>query len=113
MPGGRPAKTEAPAFGKRLAELRKKAGLSQAEFAKKVGIKRPMVDYYERRSPNPTADFVIKAAAVLGCTTDELLGVASESTSKGGRKSKLDRYIVSVRWSTPYARFRFGDRPAP
>ncbi len=97
MAGGRPAQTEAPAFGKRLAALRKQAGLSQADFAEKLEIKRPMVDHYERRSPNPTAEFVIKAAAVLGCTTDELLGVATKSTSKAGRKSKLDQYMEQVK----------------
>ena len=97
MPGGRPAKTKAPEFGARLAALRKQAGLSQSEFAEKAGISRPMVDYYERRAPNPATSFVIKAAAALGVTTDELLGVASGGRGKVGRKSKLDRYVEHVK----------------
>jgi len=96
MPGGRPAKTKAPAFGARLAALRKQAGLSQSEFAKKAGISRPMVDYYERRAPNPAASFVIKAAAALRVTTDELLGV-SQGSGRAGRKSKLDRCFDQVK----------------
>ena len=97
MAGGRPAKTKAPEFGARLAALRKQAGLSQSEFAEKAGISRPMVDYYERRAPNPATSFVIKAAAALGVTTDELLGVAPGGHGKVGRKSKLDRYVEQVR----------------
>lgn len=96
MPGGRPAKTKAPEFGARLAALRKQAGLSQSEFAEKARISRPMVDYYERRAPNPATSFVIKAAAALGVTTDELLGVATTG-GKVGRKRKLDRYIEQVK----------------
>lgn len=97
MPGGRPAKKKAPAFGARLAALRKHAGLSQSEFAGKVGITRAMVDYYERRATNPSADFIIKAASVLGVSTDELLGVAPGGRGKVGRKSKLDRYVEQVK----------------
>ena len=96
MAGGRPAKTKAPEFGARLAALRKQAGLSQSEFAEKAGISRPMVDYYERRAPNPATSFAVKAAAALGVSTDELLGV-SPTGGKVGRKSKLDRYVEQVK----------------
>jgi len=34
-----------------------------------------MVGYYERRADNPESAFVVKAATVLGVTTDELLGL--------------------------------------
>ena len=97
MLGGRPAKKKAPAFGARLAALRKHAGLSQSEFADKVGITRAMVDYYERRATNPSADFIIKAASVLGVSTDELLSVSGRTAGKPGRKSKLNRYMEQIK----------------
>lgn len=97
MPGGRPAQKKAPAFGSRLAALRKQCGLSQAQFAEKAGVSREMVGYYERRTDNPESAFVVKAATVLGCTTDELLGVKSGKTKRAGRKSKLDRYVEEVK----------------
>ena len=96
MPGGRPAQKKPPAFGARLAALRKQCGLSQAQFAEKADISREMVGYYERRTDNPESAFVVKAAAVLGCTTDMLLGV-EPGKAKAGRKSKLDRYMEQVR----------------
>ena len=97
MPGGRPAQKKAPAFGSRLAALRKQCGLSQAQFAEKAGVSREMVGYYERRTDNPESAFVVKAATVLGCTTDELLGVKSGEAKRAGRKSKLDRYVEEVK----------------
>jgi len=97
MSGGRPPIKKAPEFGRRLAAFRKQAGLSQLEFSVKVGITRAMVDYYERRAKNPTADFIIKVAAVLDISTDELLGLPKKETAKAGRKSTLDGYIEQVK----------------
>lgn len=97
MPGGRPAQKKAPAFGARLAALRKQCGLSQAQFAEKAEVSREMVGYYERRTDNPESAFVVKAASVLGCTTDELLGVQPGKAKKVGRKSKLDRYVEEAK----------------
>ena len=97
MPGGRPSKKRAPAFGARLAKLRQAQGLSQAELAKIIGISQPMIEYYERRAKNPGVDFAVKAAQALGVTVDELLGVAGARKAKAGRKSKLDRYMEQVK----------------
>ncbi len=97
MAGGRPAQKKAPPFGARLAALRKQCGLSQSQFADKAGISREMVGYYERRTDNPESAFVVKAATVLGCTTDELLGVKSGKAKPVGRKSKLDRCVEEVK----------------
>jgi len=97
MPGGRPPETKAPEFGLRLAKFREQSGLSQLQFAKKANITREMVGYYERRTGNPTAAFVIKAANILGVTTDELLGVPPAKAKTAGRKSKLDQYIEQIK----------------
>ena len=98
MPGGRPAQQEAPAFGARFSELRRESGLSQAQFAKKAGVSREMIGYYERRTDNPESAFVVKAATILGVTTDELLGMEPPpAKKKTGRKSKLDRYVEQVK----------------
>lgn len=99
MPGGRPTTRKAPPFGSRLAAVRTAHGMSQAEFAERVGLSREMVAYYERRAKNPTADFVQKAAAVLGVSADELLGVEPirEDRSKPGPPSKLDQRVEKVK----------------
>ena len=97
MSGGRPTDRKAPPFGERLAALRNAQGLSQAAFAAEVGITREMVNYYERRAKNPTAEFVQKAAETLGVTVDELLGTKPIKRRKPGPQSKLHQKIDQLR----------------
>ena len=97
MAGGRPTNRKAPPFGERLAALRNAHGLSQADFAAKVGSTREMVNYYERRAKNPTADFVQKAAKVLGVSVDELLGMKPLPPRKPWPASKLQQKIERLR----------------
>jgi transcriptional regulator with XRE-family HTH domain len=93
MAGGRPAIKQAPIFGQRLATIRKSKGWSQRELADKLGIKRELVDYYERRAPNPSLDFMQRAATALGVSVAELIGdeTAPKKRSGGpeGRMRKL------------------------
>jgi transcriptional regulator with XRE-family HTH domain len=84
---GRPPSQEAPYFGKQLSFFRKKRGFSQEHFAEKLGIKRAMVDHYERRCTNPSLSFILKAAKTLGISIDELLGV--RPSTKSPKRSKL------------------------
>ena len=97
MAGGRPTNRKAPPFGERLSTLRTAHGLSQVDFAAKVGSTREMVNYYERRAKNPTADFVQKAAKILGVSVDELLGVKPLTPRKPGPASKLQQKIDRLR----------------
>jgi transcriptional regulator with XRE-family HTH domain len=84
MAGGRPATKEAPPFGQRLAAIRKSKGWSQRELADKLGVKRELVDYYERRAPNPALDFIQRAAEALGVSAAELIGEEGVRKKRGG-----------------------------
>ena len=65
-------KKQAPLFGQRLVAIRKCKGLSQACLAKLIGIKREMIDYYERRASNPTLDYIKRAASAKADPTNML-----------------------------------------
>lgn len=84
MAGGRPAIKEAPQFGQCLAAARKSKGWSQRELADKLGVTREMVDYYERRAPNPALDFIQRAATALGISVAELLGSEAATRKRSG-----------------------------
>ena len=56
----------------RIRELRERAGLSQAELARRMGVKRPSVIQWELGQSYPTADKLPRLAEVLACTVDEL-----------------------------------------
>lgn len=53
-------------FGKRVAELRKKAGYSQEQFAFKCGVDRTYVGVIERGEKSPTLNTIEKIAKALG-----------------------------------------------
>jgi transcriptional regulator with XRE-family HTH domain len=100
MPGGRPATKEAPVFGQRLAHYRTQRGLSQSQFAERLGIKRELVGYYERRCANPTMDFVQKAGEVLEVSADDLLG-SKPIKAKPGPNPKLQQKFEQVKALPP------------
>jgi len=104
---GRPPTKEAPRFGKRLAQARKAQGLSQEEFAAKLGTTRVNLAYYERKAENPTLEFLDRCAEVLKIPVSELIGEGdAEERRKPGPKSKLDKQLEAVR-SLPRAKQKF------
>jgi transcriptional regulator with XRE-family HTH domain len=71
---GRLNTKEAPPFGQLMATLRQRKGLTQTQLAARMNTTQKMIDYYERRSPNPTLDVMQKIAAALEISVTELLG---------------------------------------
>lgn len=92
---GRPPTKDATDFGKRVAAARRERGLTQRELAEHLGISQKMVEYYERRASNVTADVVCKLSEVLHVTADELLGTSPQK-ARPGPKSRLQRQIEQI-----------------
>lgn len=69
-------------FGKRLSALRKKAGYTQTDLAKELGISQRMISYYESDTEYPPASLLPDLVKLLGVTSDELLGIAPLKKSK-------------------------------
>ncbi len=68
-------------FGNRLYELRKRAGLSQAELARMVGVTNKAVSKWETGSAKPGFDTAHRLADALNVTIGDLI-VAPESDKK-------------------------------
>ena len=62
-------------FGKRLKEKREQAGLSQKQLAGRVRTKRATLDMYEKTGRYPRLMILVRLAAELHVSTDELLGL--------------------------------------
>ena len=62
------------ALGARIKALRRKSGLTQAKVAKQLGIASQSVTNYESGKTEPSIRNLISLAAVLGTSTDFLLG---------------------------------------
>jgi len=59
--------------GINIRNIRMNRGLTQAEFAKKIGISDKAISTYENGTRNPKMDVVIKIANVFHLTTGEIL----------------------------------------
>src|SRR3546814_16587917 len=61
------------AFGARLQRLRTKAGLSQAEVAKRMGVSPPSISSWEKGRARPKRGRMAKLATILGVPISDLL----------------------------------------
>lgn len=59
---------------KALRRHLKRHGMSQAEFARAMGVSQPTVWYWLNGEKTPTADKLVRIADMTGLTVDELLG---------------------------------------
>jgi transcriptional regulator with XRE-family HTH domain len=60
-------------LGRRLRERRSELGISQKEFAERLGLQRSYVGALERGERNPTLQSLEKLAAGLGVDPSDLL----------------------------------------
>lgn len=61
-------------FGKRVAEIRRDQGLSQAELAERAGTSQSGISQLEAGLRNPSYEMIVKIAAGLGVTPCYLFG---------------------------------------
>ena len=61
-------------FSKRILELRKQAGYTQAQVATVLGIKQPSYIRYENSGAEPTLANLVKLADLYDVSVDYLLG---------------------------------------
>lgn len=63
-------------YGKRIREIRKKNGLNQAEFAKKIDSTQDMVSRYEKGDIDLSTAMIIKICKTFNVSADYLLGLS-------------------------------------
>jgi len=82
--------------GQRIARLRKQAGLSQAELAKKIGIIQVLVSDYELDKLRVHAEMLARFAKTLGVSADELVGLKHGSTNGHNLSRKVVRRMQQI-----------------
>lgn len=58
---------------KKLVTIRKKHGFTQRELARRMGVTQSSLAQYETGARKPNIVMLKKLAAILDCTTDQLL----------------------------------------
>lgn len=82
-------------LGQRIADLRKDAGLTQAQLAEKVGVSQQIIASYENGRRNFPVARLLELAEALGVQAGELLTGKQELHTR--RTSRLDKQLVAVR----------------
>ena len=63
----------------RLADLRRKALLTQEDLAEKIGVTRPCISLYETGQRRIPVSLLPAIKDALGCTWEELFGETEEN----------------------------------
>ncbi len=72
------SKAARPPLAVRLATLRKDAGLSQVDLAKRINTSSSNVAFWEQTGTPPRGEVLPALAGALGVSVDELLGVTPQ-----------------------------------
>ena len=95
MPAGRPSTKPRSAFGKRLTDARRRAGLSQAELGAKLGLSQRAIAHWERRDSALYPRQIAALCRILKVRPEELLGIKRKA-GKPCPPTKLQRQIEAV-----------------
>jgi transcriptional regulator with XRE-family HTH domain len=88
-------------LGARIAALRRRAGMSQADLALELRCSSSAVGMYEQGRREPAADLVVKLARIFGVTTDYLLtGKPVASGDRDALRESLHRCLDGTPGST-------------
>ena len=80
-------------FGQRLKNLRRDAGLSQSDLSDRIGVSIQSISKWENDNTMPDISQIVPLAAVLGVSTDWLLGVGMNEDSD---REKLNKRIEEI-----------------
>jgi len=87
-------------LGRRLARLRKAAGLSQAQLAERLGTVQTLVSEYELDRRRIHAHRLAEIARLLRVSVDELVGMKPTKVN-GGLSLKLVRRLREIERLSP------------
>ena len=81
-------------LGKRMRALIKKRGMSQGEFADKMGLSRCWASNVINDKYEPSAPTLIKIARILDITLDDLCGVRTAATKNEAEQLRTIAQMV-------------------
>lgn len=82
--------------GQRLGRLRRERGLTQAELAQALDVPQSYISRYERGVLRLHADLIIRSAAILRTSADELLGLTPARDGNGVGNRRLRRHLREI-----------------
>jgi len=96
MKTGRPTRRKVSEFGKRVATLRERRGMSQTQLAEAMGLTQGSVARWEKRSVAMPPEQMLQLAQVLGVSVRTLLGEEHLPKEPPGPTGRLRRVLQEV-----------------
>lgn len=82
-------------LGERIAGLRQRDGMTQAELAERLGLRQQVVATYENATRRLPSSLMLPLCEIFGVTLDELFGV-TPAKGKPGRVPKLQQQLEAI-----------------
>lgn len=99
--------------GEKIAQERKKLGLTQQQFADKLGVTRQAVSRWESDFAFPETDTLIKMSELFGCSIDYLIkynGGNAQAEAESNEEDKSNnsdkRWVFNFSGGLPYFEFK-------
>lgn len=83
-------------LGRRIAERRKAAGITQVDLAQRLGIAQQTMAHYEGGVSRIAVALLPPLAKAIGTTVEELIGEDASRSSKRGPTPKLQQQLEQV-----------------
>ena len=83
-------------FGDKLRNLRKEAGMTQSDLAKRLNITKSVVSYYELQERTPSPDVLIQLANIFHVTADYLLDIEHKKLIDVSDLSEEDMHFLLI-----------------
>lgn len=83
-------------IAERVARLRKEKGITQEEMAQMLGVSQPVVSDYERGDLRLHGELIIKLAAILGVSADDILGLQPARDNGSTRNRRILRRVQQI-----------------
>lgn len=91
-------------LGDLLYDLRQRAGRTQSDVARAVGVSRPLVSHWENAAALPTTAQLLAAASALGASADEVGVLTSRAFApaplENSRDALLARFQHTMYWDS-------------
>ena len=84
-------------FGERLKDARREKGFTQEQLAEVLAVSTEFLSRMERGKGNPSLETLIKLAAALNLSTDELLGLATSNDEPAEDSPEIRRVLRLLR----------------
>ena len=83
-------------FGQKLKELRIHSGLTQKQLAKRMGVSKSVISYYELQERSPSPELLIQLTSIFHVSSDYLLGIEKEASIDISGLTEDDIHLVRL-----------------